>query len=320
MQPFPFVLRQQHCIEATRSSSTSSSQSAAIVNKPDSAIIAGCGYAGRRVAAAWQKRGMRVFAMTRSTSKSEELSAAGISPIVLDLAGTVPLPELPDADVVLWSVGFDRSSGTDRKALWINGLLRLLNALPSRAEPRRILYTSSTSIYGDGYGQDVDENTEPNPASEGGLACLEAEHLLRDYSIRSSACVSILRLAGIYGPNRLLRKIADLQHGVPIMSPPDEWLNLIHVDDAVTAIDCVSQLEWPPSLMNVVAGESSTRRQYYSQLAAIANAPPPVFADPPQSPNLRRSGNRRVISVVRESLPITYKYDSIVEGLRNAMQ
>ena len=194
------------------------------------------------------------------------------------------------ADVVVWSVGFDRSSGTDRKAIWIDGLRRLLNALPARAEPRRILYTSSTSVYGDGYGQDVDENTEPNPTSEGGLACLAAEHLLRDYSMRSSACVSILRLAGIYGPNRLLRRIADLQHGVPIMSPPDEWLNLIHVDDAVTAIDCVSQLEWPPSLMNVVAGESSTRRQYYSQLAAIANAPPP---------DVRRSApSRRIFAVV----------------------
>lgn len=291
------------------------------MKQPDSAIIAGCGYVGRRVAAVWQKRGVRVFAITRSNSKSEELSAAGITPIVLDLAGPVPLSQLPDADAVVWSVGFDRSSGTDRTALWIDGLLRLLSALPARAEPRRILYTSSTSVYGDGYGQNVDETTEPNPASEGGLACLAAEHLLRDYSVHASACVSILRLAGIYGPNRLLRKIADLQQGVPIMSPPDEWLNLIHVDDAVTAIDCVSQLEWPPSLMNVVAGESSTRRQYYSQLAAIANAPPPTFADPPapESPGLRRSGNRRVISVVRESLSITYKYDSIAEGLRNAM-
>ena len=103
------------------------------------------------------------------------------------------------------------------------------------------------------------------------------------------------------------------------MSPPDEWLNLIHVDDAVTAIDCVCQLERPPSLMNVVAGESSTRRQYYSQLAALAIAPPPAFTDPPESPTHRRGGNRRVVSVVRKSLPLTFKYDSIVEGLRNAM-
>jgi len=261
---------------------------------------------------------MQVSVITRSASKAQNLRDDGVTPILLDLASSVALQRLPDVDVVLWSVGFDRASGISRQAIWIDGLQRLLDALPQRIEPRRILYTSSTSVYGDMHGQDVDENTQPNPTSDGGLACLAAEHLLQNYAQKCSAIVSILRLAGIYGPHRLLRRITDLQNGTPILSPPHEWLNLIHVADAAVAIDCISQLESPPSLINIVAKESSTRRQYYTELAALADAPPPTFAEPPDLPPQSRGGHRRVISVVRNSLPVAFKYDTIADGLRNA--
>ncbi|MEJ7592768.1 MAG: NAD-dependent epimerase/dehydratase family protein [Planctomycetaceae bacterium] len=288
---------------------------------PESALVAGCGYVGSRVAATWQARGLKVFAVTRSELKSQELINARITPILFDLSQATPIPQLPDVDVVLWSVGFERTSGTSRQAIWIDGLQRLLNALPPRREPRRILYMSSTSVYGEGHGQDVAENTVPNPTSEGGLACLAAEQLLQNFATQKSACVSILRFAGIYGPNRLLRRITEMQSNAPITSPPDEWLNLIHVDDAVTAIDCISRLESPPSLINIVASESVTRRQYYTTLAKLVDAPLPTFASaPPEStsPFPRRGGNRRVVSVVRKSLQIPFRYDSIDDGLKAA--
>ena len=148
--------------------------------------------------------------------------------------------------------------------------------------------------------------------------CLAAEQLLQNFATQRSSCVSILRLAGIYGPDRLLRRAADLRTKVPITSPPDEWLNLIHVDDAVTAIDCISKLELPPRLTNVVASVSVTRRQYYTTLAKLAAAPPPIFTASVSTDHPRRSGNRRVVSLVRESLPVAFKYDSISDGLRAA--
>lgn len=299
---------------------------------PETALIAGCGYAGHRVARVWKKRGMQVNAITRSDEKAATLTHEGIQPIVFDLAETT-IPTLPDVDVVLWSVGFERSSGASRRAIWIDGLQRLLNALPVRGDEnaRRILYTSSTSVYGNGHGQDVDENTVPNPTAEGGQACVAAEGLLQEYSLQSSASVSILRLAGIYGPQRLLRRIEDLRNNTPITSPPDEWLNLIHVDDAVSAIDTVSRLESPPSLMNVVANKSATRGDYYTTLAKLTHAPPPIFALPsestaektlatPVAPPMPRGGNRRVVSLVRESLRIAFQFDSIDDGLSDALR
>lgn len=280
-----------------------------------SAIIAGCGYTGRRVARLWMERGLKVYAITRSASKSDDLRRDGITPIQLNLADATALPLLPDADVVLWSVGFDQTSGVPRQAVWIDGLQRFLNALPTRLEPRRIIYTSSTSVYGNGHGQDVDETTLPNPKSEGGMACLAAEDLLQRYSSSTTACISILRLAGIYGPNRLLRKVTDLRNGTPIPAPPDEWLNLVHVDDAAAMTDCISLLDSPPKLVNVVAKNSVTRREYYTLLASLSNSPPPVFAESADSTAFRRGGNRRVVSLMRDELPVQFRYDSIAEGL-----
>ena len=288
---------------------------------PESALIAGCGYVGGRVATLWQARGMRVDVITRSESKANELANSGITPLLFDLAQATTMPQLPDIDAVLWSVGFERTSGVSRQAIWIDGLQRLLNALPPRTEPRRILYTSSTSVYGEGHGQEVDEHSLPIPTSEGGIACLAAEQLLQEFAKHSPASVSILRLAGIYGPNRLLRRTADLQSNVPIMSPPDEWLNLIHVEDAVTAIDSISRMGSPPSLINIVSGKSVTRREYYATLAKLVDAPPPTFAAPiaaSTSQPSRRGGNRRVVSGIRESLQIPFRYDSIIDGLSAA--
>jgi len=300
-----------------------------ILKTPQSAIVVGCGYVGSRVAATWKKQGSQIFVVTRSESKAAALADSGFVPIVLDLSQTTSFPQLPAADTLLWSVGFDRTPGISRDAIWIDGLRRLLDALPARNEPWRLIYTSSTSVYGDGTGQDVDESTEPNPVTEGGKACLEAERLLQDYAAGHStaaghsAIVSILRLAGIYGPARLLRRVSDLQKSAPILFPPDDWLNLIHVDDAVAAIDAISHLESPPTIMNVAARETVTRRTYYSTLASMTNSPPPVFeeAKPNSAPQAaRRGGNRRVVSVVRPKLNISFQFDSIVDGLRHALQ
>ncbi len=286
------------------------------------ALIAGCGYVGLRVARFWNRVGIRTFAITRTEEKAKLLREDGTSPIVADLSSSHVLPNLPDADVVLWSVGFDRSVGVTRESAWIDGLRKLLAALPERVTPRRILYTSSTSVYGDGNGGDVDESTLPSPASGGGQTCLAAENILRDFAAQTGTIMSILRLAGIYGPDRLLRRISDLRDGVPLMTEPDEWLNLIHVDDAVSAIDAVSCCKQPPGLINIVAADTVTRRLYYSTLARLVKAPAPVFetAGASPTPNQRRGGNRRVISRVRSELPITFQFDDCESGLRNAIE
>lgn len=295
---------------------------------PTSALIVGCGYVGLRTARLWQARGIATFAITRDAAKAEKLQTEGIRPLVLNLGSTDEWRALPDVDIVLWSVGFDRRPGASRKATWIDGLQRLLGALPSRIQSRRIIYTSSTGVYGDGDGQDVDELTPTNPASSGGAACIAAERILQGFAGDTGTHVSILRLAGIYGPDRLLRRVSELRDQVPLTTQPDEWLNLIHVDDAVRVIDFFgttgSRPEWGESaegaaeMMNVVSAGSVTRRIYYSTLAKLVSAPEPIFS-PSSASHRNRGGNRRIHSRIRPNLPIEYKFDDCAIGLADAV-
>lgn len=291
------------------------------------ALIAGCGYVGHRVAQCWRSSGIETFAISRDPAKGEQLAGEGILPVMLDLSSPEQWPELPVVDVVLWSVGFDRRAGADRTRVWVDGLRELLNCVRFRTGHGRVIYTSSTGVYGDSGGEEVDENTVACPDSEGGKACLAAEQVLRDFSRRTGHAVTVLRLAGIYGPDRLLRRITDLQNGTPITSPPDDWLNLIHVDDIARVVDAVAKSEdsFALRLMNVVAANSVTRRTYYSTLAELASAPAPVF-DVAAAKELtgnrsgRGSGNRRVISRVRSHLKVEFLFDDVRTGLCDALK
>lgn len=176
---------------------------------------------------------------------------------------------------MLWCVGFERSSGSSRQAIWIDGLnRRVLNALPVRDDdhPRRILYTSSTSVYGNGDGQESTKIQFQTRSPKVVKPVWRRRDYCRNILCKLPHVFQILRLAGIYGPHRLLRRIEDLRSNTPITSLPDEWLNLIHVDDAVAAIDAVSRMESPPSLMNVVGNKSTTRGDYYRALAKLARS------------------------------------------------
>ena len=296
---------------------TNSSQSA-----KHSVLIAGCGYTGLRAARVWQARGLFVSAVTRSEHKAAEFRRDGLQPLVLDLASGEPWPVLPPADVVLWSVGYDRSSGSDRRAVWIHGLQRFLKALQPAKTPRRLILTSSTSVYGDCEGLEVDESTVPAPSQEGGQVCLEAEQLLKEFAAHSGDTSVILRLSGIYGPHRLLRRLEDLRAGSPISARGDEWLNLVHVDDIVRTLDHVAFCKTPPALMNVVSAAGQTRRQYYETLAELALTPAPIFNASAAVPatGRQRGGNRRVVSRVRLTCGISFAYEDCRKGLQQALE
>ncbi len=263
----------------------------------------------------WQHQGSRVSVLTRTEQKAARLSAAGLEPLIGDLA-TGHLPSLPDVDTVLWSVGFDRSAGCSREQIWIDGLRSLARQLPKTV--RRFLYVSSTGVYGQTDGKIVSESTPPQPATDSGRCCLQAEQLLQEMNSSGAApgTLSILRMAGLYGPNRLLRRTSDLRRGVPLPGHPDHWLNLIHIDDAVTAVvDLPTATDIP--LLNVVNTGTLTREQYYRELARLVDAPEPVFDS---SVSTMRGGNKRVVSDRRSSLQLEFRFDDVRAGLRHAVE
>jgi nucleoside-diphosphate-sugar epimerase len=294
-------------------------------------IIFGCGYLGRRVAHQWRDGGDLVLAVTRTVDRATELFHDGIGTAIADvtdassldseIGSTGKLSSLLSvrAATALFAVGHDRTAGPDIHAVYAGGLQNVLAALPPSVS--RVIYISTTGVYGPAGGDWVDEQTPPDPRREGGKASLAAEEALRNHPLGRRSV--ILRLAGIYGPGRV-PYLDKLRAGEPFAVPSEGWLNLIHVDDAariVVAADqwaAVQPEEGGPHVFCVSDGAPAIRRDYYAAVARLIGAPPPSFVPPPadlpaaaRAESNRRVSNRKLLKVLSAEL----QYPSYREGL-----
>lgn len=276
-------------------------------------LIIGCGYLGRRVAKLWQAAGARVCATTRA--RPGELQAAGIEPIVCDVLVPDSLKTLPAVSTVLYCVGLDRTAGACMREVFVRGLRNVLDNLPA---VQRFLYVSSTSVYGQSAGDEVDENSPTEPEEESGRIVLAAEQLLR---ARLPKAV-ILRFAGIYGPGRLLRRQA-IEKGEPIVADPQRWLNLIHVEDGAAAVLAAEKWAAPGSIINVCDGHPVRRREFFTLLAHLLAAPEPRFQvpdsaapHPPHEKTNRRISNRKLC----DELHLKFRFPTWREGLTDSIK
>ncbi len=267
-------------------------------------LVIGCGYLGLRVAQRWTAQGDQVFALTRSPERAQTLARLGVQPIVGDVTQPSSLLQLPAVDTVLYSVGYDRRAAASINEVYVEGMRNVLNHLPN--EIGRLLYTSSTGVYGQNEGEWVDEDSTCQPQREGGIACLEAENL-----VRASAKIeqlNILRLAGLYGPGRIPSR-AQMDRGEPIATAAQGWLNLIHVIDAVRAIVAVENSPLTRSLLLVADSEPVTRQAYFEYMAQLCDAPRPSFTAPePNSAvsqrgvSSKRVNSQRMFEILRQPL------------------
>jgi nucleoside-diphosphate-sugar epimerase len=284
-------------------------------------LIFGCGYLGYRVARRWQSAGDAVYAVTRSAERAEAWRAEGIIPILADVIVPETLRDLPAAETVFYAVSHDarrvQASGFRVQELepHVVGLRNVLGALAPTF--RRVIYISSTGVYGDFQGAWVNEDSPCHPLRGSGKACSEAEKLLTAHEYGKRAV--ILRPAGLYGPGRIPRKDVLLT-GEPIDAPQHGYLNLIHVEDAVEAVLAADGVEAPlPRRYLISDGSPVVRSEYYAELARLIEAPPPRFRVPDrETPASARAAADKCISNARmlAELRITLRYPSYREGLR----
>ncbi len=268
-----------------------------------SKLIIGCGYLGLRVASRWLQEGQQVFALTRSKEHASRFNDLGIEPILGDVTDLKSLQQLPKVNTLLYAVGYDRSSPHSQRTVYVDGLKNVLAAVADRCE--RIIFVSSTSVYGQNCGEWVDEKSSRDPVRENGKVCRDAEDFF--WKMTTSQHLKeaiILRCAGLYGRGRLLRRIEMLKSGTPIPGRPDGWLNLIHIEDVVqTVLVAESKAEPPVSQLtwNVCDDQPITRKVYYDKLATCLQLPPPSFAEPPQ-PDLPEGTNKRCCNKLLKSM------------------
>lgn len=277
-------------------------------------LIIGCGYLGLRVARRWRDAGDKVYVTTRSPSRAKELAAEGFETLIVDVTEPTSRDELPIAETALFAVGYDRHAGHSIEDVYALGLKNILDALPK--ETGRVIYISTTGVYGDSAGDWVDEDSPCDPQRPGGKASLAAEEILGRYPLGERSIV--LRLAGIYGPGRIPNQTALLA-GEPIAVPTEGYLNLIHVDDATTAVLAAAAVEAPlPRRYLVSDGHPVRRAEYYTELARVLHAPAPRFVEPPSDDSraARAAADKRICNArMLAELHVSLAFPSFREGL-----
>ena len=213
--------------------------------------------------------GDEVYATTRGP-RTEVLARAGLRPLTLDVTRRPAPHSLPPVDTAVFAVG---RSGAAMHDIHVTGLGLVLDALSDSTG--RVIYVSTTGVYGQDAGEWVDEESVCEPTREGGTACLAAERLLATHVRGRNAIV--LRLAGLYGPRRVTHA-PDVAAGKSIRGSPDAYLNLIHVEDAARAIVvAASSDQVTDQTYNVADGRPLKRGAYVDLVAARMGVAPPRF-------------------------------------------
>ena len=197
-------------------------------------VVFGCGYVGGMVAREAARRGLRVTALTRNEAKAAALRASGIEVVVADLAETGWHERITEgAELVLNAVSSGRGGIEAYRRSYVDGMRSILTWARERGPVGTLVYTSSTSVYPQGEGARVDEDAPTDGAGERGRILREAETLLEK---NAGACERwfVLRLAGIYGPERL--NLLEQVRAGSVSGRGDRRLNLIHRDDVGAAI------------------------------------------------------------------------------------
>jgi nucleoside-diphosphate-sugar epimerase len=286
-----------------------------------STLIVGCGYLGHRVGAQLRNRGERVYGTVRSRSRAEEIAGRGIEPVIADVLDLGSLRGLPATERVFYCVGFDRSAGAAMRSVYVDGLQNVLDSLPRSVS--RFIYASSSGVYGQTDGEWVDENSPTHPQHESGKICLEAEQRVRAWADARAGSVSaiILRYVGLYGPDRVTRR-AILERAEPIPGDPAKFLNLIHIDDAALAGVAALETIEVESIYLIGDDRPVTRREYYSLMATILNAPEPCFEPPgSESRESRRDATNKQVANhrMKRGLGLKLIYPDITTGLPAAI-
>jgi nucleoside-diphosphate-sugar epimerase len=243
-------------------------------------VVFGCGYVGSEVARQALARGMNVTALTRNEAKAIALRSAGMDVVVADVVGSAWHDRIPGgADFVLNCVSSGGGGLEGYRHSYLQGMESVLAWARQRGQVGTLIYTSSTSVYGQGGGAEVDETANVG-GNERAEVLVAAERRLQE---NGGACDRwfILRLAGIYGPGRH-HLLEQVRLGT-IAGRGEHRLNLTHRDDIVAAAwACFGAPSGVANEIFNVADDAPTRKDEITRwLAGCLGLAAPAFSGEP---------------------------------------
>ncbi|MBM0104322.1 NAD-dependent epimerase/dehydratase family protein [Steroidobacter sp. S1-65] len=284
-------------------------------------LIAGCGYVGQRLAARLRDR-FEIAALVRSNDKAAALQRQGLKPVVIDLdrvrAGA-SIPERLDQEAIVYLAPPPATGESD---LRLDRFLQL-----AIVPPKTFVYMSTTGVYGDAGGGFVDESTPVMPRTDRARRRVSAEEMTRVWCHERRVRRVVLRVPGIYGPERL--PLERLRQSEPVVRPEDAGIsNRIHVDDLVTACEAAIMNKEARGVYNVTDGTSISATTFIDMVAELTGLPKPprVTMEEAQltfSPERlsflnesRRVGNDRML----KHLGVKLRYADPVAGIRASLE
>lgn len=277
-------------------------------------LIVGCGYLGRQVA---DLLSQPVTGLVRRPSACQRLIEAGIEPALHDLDQGGCLQTLPIAGSELYYFAPPPGAGESdpRLAGFFAGIL-------PGSLPRKVVYVSTSAVYGDCGGRWIDESATLVPGTARGKRRLHAEQAVLAWGRHHRVPVVILRVAGIYGPGKL--PVQRLRQGLPVLRAEDSpYTNRIHVFDLAQSCIAAMRCGAAGEAYNVADGHPSTLCDYFMKLAAHLGLPPPPVltraeAADALSPGMlsflqesKRLSNRKLLG----DLKVRLRYPDLARGL-----
>jgi len=199
-------------------------------------LVVGAGYVGKAIIKAYAEKKQRVYGLVKSEDSAEAIESLGGIAMVADLQKSETLKKIPPAHFIVVCPAPEERTENAYRCIYVDGVGHFLRAIQNNPRPYLILYTSSTRVWGHSGPQWLDENVEAVARDEKAEILLEAEKQILECGYPSL----VLRLAGIYGPNRL--PLDRIKKQVPMVSERDSpWTNRIHIDDLANI--CITAME-----------------------------------------------------------------------------
>ncbi|WP_202414345.1 SDR family oxidoreductase [Duganella flavida] len=277
-------------------------------------LVVGCGDVGMRLLPLLTRH-FRVFATTSQQERCAELRAAGAVPLVADLDHPASLRRL--AGLAPWVIHLAPPPAEGALDTRTRNLTAIL------PEQGRLVYVSTTGVYGDCGGARFDESRPVAPRNPRALRRVDAERTLRRWAQRSGAALSILRVPGIYASDRLPLK--RLQQGTPALIEADDvYTNHIHADDLAAIIARALFRALPNRIYHAVDDSDMKMAHYFDAVADAFQLPRPPRLPRAElqqvvTPALlsfmsesRRLQNKRI----KRELGVRLRYPTVADTLR----
>ncbi|WP_416838937.1 SDR family oxidoreductase [Haloferax sp. DFSO52] len=260
--------------------------------------ILGCGYVGLELARQLVADGHDVWGVRRSDAGLDAVSATGATAIRADVTDAESLENIPDVDHVVFAASSGGRGADAARRVFVEGLRTAIDHFAARDDvPDRVVYTSSTGVYGDHGGAFVDESTPLDPTTDKTRVLAEAERVAREYAAECGLDGTVARFAGLYGPDRY--RLERYLTG-PVT---EGYLNMVHRDDAAGAVAYLLETDRArDDTVLVVDDEPVSKHAFADWLADECGVPRPEKqskADRLNDGDLSEAARRRILTSKR---------------------